>query len=158
MVAANATGYAYNKVVAYGANGVFHFRTINGSYTCNDATFNGSPISGTKACYEALPDYEYYAAENGSFSLGTVSYPVAYGANGSYVFKKMTGNVNCNNATFGDPASGIGKACYILGAWYVADENGSFNLNGYGYSFCDIYYLSDRIGNAVMKSTFSWNL
>ena len=39
---------------------------------------------------------------------------VAYGANGRFNYKYgVTGGVDCNNATFGDPISGVGKACYI---------------------------------------------
>jgi len=39
---------------------------------------------------------------------------VAYGANGQFNYKYgVTGGVDCNNATFGDPISGVGKACYI---------------------------------------------
>lgn len=56
------------------------------------------------------------AAENGTCSVsGTAS--VAYGslALGKFNAKKdLTGPVSCTNTFFGDPASGYGKACYIL--------------------------------------------
>lgn len=42
---------------------------------------------------------------------GTVM--VRYGAGSSYVWKMMTDTAACNNATFGDPASGAAKHCDI---------------------------------------------
>jgi hypothetical protein len=40
---------------------------------------------------------------------------VAYGANGVFHFKTLSGTVQCDNATFGDPIFGIVKACYVEG-------------------------------------------
>jgi len=41
---------------------------------------------------------------------------VAYGANGAFNYKAgITGGINCNNDTFGDPAYGTSKACYTKG-------------------------------------------
>ncbi len=36
---------------------------------------------------------------------------IRYGANGSYFEQNGTNSINCNNATFGDPISGIVKSC-----------------------------------------------
>ena len=44
---------------------------------------------------------------------------VAYGAAGKFTVKQLKGPVACDNTTFGDPAVGLGKACY-LGATVVA--------------------------------------
>ena len=39
---------------------------------------------------------------------------VAYGANGRFTYRqRVTGGIDCNNGTFGDPAPGVFKACYI---------------------------------------------
>jgi len=39
---------------------------------------------------------------------------VAYGADGRFSYKyRVTGGIDCNNATFGDPYSGVVKACYV---------------------------------------------
>lgn len=39
---------------------------------------------------------------------------VAYGANGAFAYRYvLSGGIDCNNATFGDPAYGVVKACFI---------------------------------------------
>ena len=158
-VAQNSTGSAYNHFIAYGRDGMFYFRKIGGNYTCNDTTFGGSPISGTKACYTALPAYDLIAAENETFDLGASTYPVAYGANGNWTHAALTGTVSCSNSTFGEQLYGTQKFCYILNAYKVADENGSFNL---GSSSCTVYYMSeakpwDMFGNKISKQITSGN-
>jgi len=52
------------------------------------------------------------SGENGICRL---PYPttVAYGANGRFTNRSFgAGTVRCNNATFGDPLVGVGKACF----------------------------------------------
>jgi hypothetical protein len=50
------------------------------------------------------------AAENGSCNFSGAK-NLRYGANGTYVYKTLTGPVACTNAVFGDPAVGVIKAC-----------------------------------------------
>ena len=38
---------------------------------------------------------------------------VAFGARGSYTYRTFTNGVACNNAVFGDPIPGVGKACFV---------------------------------------------
>jgi type IV pilus assembly protein PilY1 len=52
------------------------------------------------------------ANENGTCTFSGPRY-VAYGANNSYNVRAFQGTASCNNATFGDPLPGTGKACYI---------------------------------------------
>jgi general secretion pathway protein G len=56
------------------------------------------------------------STENGTCTFsGTAS--IAYGslAQGKFnALSNLSSPASCNNATFGDPASGFGKACYIL--------------------------------------------
>lgn len=133
------------RAIAYGANGVFNIATKTGSYDCNNATF-GDPIPGpSKACYEALPDYSFAASENGTIT-GLSQEPVAYGANGMYVYKILNGTQACTNAVFGqDPAVGLTKTCYRLRGSTIADEGGtipqSVNVILYG-SGLNGFYLS----------------
>jgi alpha-galactosidase len=55
--------------------------------------------------------YTRCASENGTCTFsGTAS--VAYGANNLFNYKTATTSIACNNATFGDPISGVTKACY----------------------------------------------
>ena len=56
-----------------------------------------------------ISTYTACAGENGSFTLTGVC-DVAYGANGSYVFRGgQSGTIAFNNATFGDPIVGVYK-------------------------------------------------
>lgn len=76
--------------------------------------------------------YTFCARENEycSFS-GTAE--VAYGAQGSFNHKyNVVGGIACNNATFGDPLSGVVKACYTKGASTPPSDvfqNASSSLN-----------------------------
>jgi hypothetical protein len=53
------------------------------------------------------------AAETGTCSFqGTQT--VAYGADGDFVYRTLTGGTPCTNAAFGvDPAVNIAKGCYL---------------------------------------------
>lgn len=98
--------------VAYGADGRFTYRTLSGSFSCDNATFGDPAVGLGKACYVGPVNYTHCASEwlTCSFS-GTRM--VAYGANGTFIHKSLSGPVACTNATFGDPAPGVVKACYI---------------------------------------------
>lgn len=98
--------------VAYGAAGRFVYKTLSGNVSCSNATF-GDPAPGVaKACYVGPQGYTHCSAQNQTCSFpGTRT--VAYGANGTFVQKRFTGAVACNDATFGDPAPGVWKACYV---------------------------------------------
>lgn len=72
--------------------------------------------------------YTLCASENQTCSFtGTRS--VAYGANGSFNYKTATGSIGCNNATFGDPISGVAKSCY-----YGADTSSNLPVAYAGYT------------------------
>ena len=53
------------------------------------------------------------ATENGTCSF-TGTQQVRYGASTGYVYKTMTGPVQCTNGVFGDPAPGVGKTCAVM--------------------------------------------
>ena len=55
------------------------------------------------------------AAENGTCTFpASGTYNVAFGANGNFIVKSVTGtSVSCSNAVFTDPAVGYGKSCYL---------------------------------------------
>jgi hypothetical protein len=56
--------------------------------------------------------YPWCANENAMCVTGGFR-NIAYGANGSFAYLfGVTGSYSCNNATFGDPLSGVVKACY----------------------------------------------
>jgi hypothetical protein len=129
--------------VIYGANGTsttaggFHSTIATNSAACNNATF-GDPLSGVaKGCYYhslvglGPVGYILCAAENGTCAFsGTAN--VAYGANNAFKYATATNSIACNNATFGDPLSGVAKACYYGPAGYTlcAAENGTCAFSG----------------------------
>lgn len=66
-----------------------------------------------------------------------------YGANGAgWKRAPFTGTVSCNNATFGDPAPGTTKRCYITsysGSWTPGQgNNGAFNTDGFFYARVEV--------------------
>lgn len=112
--------------VFYGASGKYFAKAgVTGSIACNNGTF-GDPIAGTrKSCVYvatstsvALPAGSVScASENGSCTIPAASVAtVYYGAAGRFFFRTgVSGNIACNNATFGDPVPGTGKSCnYVL--------------------------------------------
>lgn len=124
-LSANANGSAtVNGEVAYGANGAFTYKQVNGSYTCNNTFFGGDPTPGVvKACYVSLPGYGKVADENGFADICPHNAPcssnaAAYGANGHFKFKIIpNSSFACNPGVFGgDPAPGVVKSCYLFGA------------------------------------------
>jgi hypothetical protein len=76
---------------------------------------------GTTTTPTGPAGYTFCANENGTCTLsGTNS--VAYGANGSFFYKTITGSTACNNSVFGDPIAGTVKACF-----YKATQTGTWN-------------------------------
>ena len=112
-------GFSGTKDVAYGANGKFNYKYgVTGGIDCNNRTF-GDPIPGVvKSCYTkdggggGPNGYAYCANENQRCGFSGTK-DVAYGANGQFYYKYwVTGGIDCNNGTFGDPIRGIVKVCY----------------------------------------------
>jgi hypothetical protein len=116
--------FSGTRNVRYGANGTYFFKTATGQIACNNGAW-GDPIFGVaKSCaYEnssTAPTgggagWSACATEGGvcNFS-GTRN--VRYGANGSYLFKTITGSIACNNYAWGsDPIVGIAKSCEVDG-------------------------------------------
>jgi hypothetical protein len=138
--------------VAYGANGVFNFRTLSGDYNCDNTTF-GDPIAGVvKACYLPLPDYNFGAVEAGVLS-GLNNTPVAYGANGHFVYQVRSGSMPCTNEEFGtDPAVGTVKLCYRMDVPFIADEGGSYSVDA---QFVAVLYGSGLNGSYLRSSAHS---
>jgi len=133
--------------VAYGANGVFNFRKFTTTtFACSNVSF-GDPVPGVvKSCYIAASGYNRVAGQNATFSAGSGA-SVAYGANGNFFFKILSGSASCTNATFGgDPAVGVSKDCYSLVLNPpIAVENQSYNLSGVE----DVIYTSGLDGNTL---------
>ncbi len=137
--------------IAYGANGIFNLRTITTStFSCVPTTFGGDPVVGVaKGCYAPLPGYGRVAGQNGSISAGSGA-SVAYGANGNFFFKILSGSASCTVGTFGgDPAIGFSKSCYLMNLRPpIALEGQAINLSTPGR----VLYTSGLDGNTLVKN------
>ena len=146
VAAENATiNFSTPVDVAYGANSSFSYQYAkSGSITFNNATF-GDPIPGVvKSGYDR--PFTQCAAENGSYAF-TVPVEAAYGANGAYAYNRgVSGTVTFNNATFGDPISGVVKAGYYIPYTQGAAEGQSYSFS----SPTDIAYGAN--GKYVFRS------
>ena len=103
--------------VAYGANGSYAYATVGGGVSCSNSVFGDPAPNVVKSCYVmgAPPSFTTWtncAAENGTCSFSG-THEVAYGANGQYFYGSFTGGTSCGNGVFGDPDSGVVKACYV---------------------------------------------
>jgi Glycosyl hydrolases family 43 len=106
------------SVVAYGA-GSYLYQTASGFVPCTTAAFGYDPAYGAlKSCYVAPAGgpagYTACATEGGTCSF-TGTKTVAYGANGAFGYRTLTGSAACGNATFGDPFRNVVKSCYLPG-------------------------------------------
>jgi hypothetical protein len=101
--------------LAYGANGQYRYTFTTGianAFTpCNNATFGGDPAPGVvKACYFA--NYGYFCDEGQPCQGQSLSH-WAYGNNGNFNFKQLSGSFTCNSSTFGGtPIPGVSK-CFM---------------------------------------------
>jgi alpha-L-rhamnosidase len=104
--------------VAFGANGVYTYRTLVGGTSCGNAVFGDPDYGFAKSCYvgpvtPGPSGSTYCAAENGLCAFtGTAT--VAYGAGSSFTQRSLSGGTPCDNAVFGDPDVGVVKACFLL--------------------------------------------
>ena len=103
--------------VAYGANGGYAYATLGGGTSCSNSVFGDPAVGSAKTCYVigAPPSFTTWtscATENSTCTF-TGTHEVAYGANGQYFYGSFTGGTACGNSVFGDPDSGVVKACYV---------------------------------------------
>jgi hypothetical protein len=147
--------------VAYGANGVFLYRSAQtGTISFNTTTFGSDPVPNVlkSGYYKSLTPsvtpvgpagYTWCVGEGGSFTLPGAC-DVAYGANGIFAYSlNQTGTVTFNNIRFSpDPNPGVYKAGFYKlrsssntpvgpeGYTWCSREYGSFTLPG----VCDLAY------------------
>jgi hypothetical protein len=123
--------------VAFGAQGHFSFRYLDGSFTCNRSTFGGDPLPGVpKACFVPLVEYSRVASlagvefpgDQSTFKVYSPNTPVAFGQAGNFQYRLFgAGTYSCERATFhpADPNLIVGD-CYKFPTPYAADENTGF--------------------------------
>lgn len=87
------------------------------------------------------------AGENGNCNTNGKIMQVWYGAastgsfTGGWKTAPVVGSFSCNNTTFGDPAVGIAKACYLTeynGTWKTAVRTPGLNSDGFFYSRVEV--------------------
>lgn len=106
------------RSVAYGADGVYGYRTVTGGTACDDATLGDPDYGFVKSCWTGPVSggpagSAYCAPENGLCSFGGTR-TVAYGAGGTFTTKSLSGGTPCTNAVFGDPVPNTVKSCYLM--------------------------------------------
>lgn len=106
-------------VQAFGAKGSYWTAKSDSTANCGLGTFGVDPlIAFVKSCYAWTGKPSGFtkecAAENGTCSF-TGTQTVAFGRNGSYVYKTFTSQTPCTEAAFGsDPVFGAVKSCYLV--------------------------------------------
>jgi hypothetical protein len=105
-------------VVAFGASGRFNYATLGGGGTdCTIGVFGDPAYRVWKTCFlvGAPPGFTTWtacAAENGTCSF-TGLHEVAFGVDGQYFYRYLTGGTPCDVAVFGDPELHAAKGCYV---------------------------------------------
>lgn len=103
------------KYAAFGGGTSFVFKPITGTFTCSPAAFDGrSPNTGgaARACFFA--NYSFIRSESNTVVNGIVN-EVAFGVDGLFSFRRVSGAWTCDLRTFSEPSSltvGKTKACY----------------------------------------------
>ena len=86
---------------------------------CDSGAFGVDPLFGNpKACYQPTgvpPGFGTQCAAEGGTCAFSGKKTVAYGAQGSFLYKTFTGGTPCTGAAFGgtDPLYGVAKSCYV---------------------------------------------
>ena len=141
-----ACSFTGQRVVAYGANGLYNYSTVNNNIACNNSTLGPDPDPGAaKACYYSPaiwdpgpappflpigPQGVYCADENGVCNFnGSANGVFALGFQSVSI--SVQNSFNCNSSTFGnsDPHPGLVKTCF-----YQLPNN--FNGAPAGYVLC----------------------
>jgi alpha-L-rhamnosidase len=104
--------------VAYGANGIFTYKTLTGGTACTGDVFSDPDFGVVKSCYTgpvtAGPSGSTYCAPENGLCAFTGSKTVAYGAGTTFTQKSLTSGTPCTNAVFGDPAVNVPKSCFLM--------------------------------------------
>ena len=138
-----------DATVYFGANGSYTSRQLTaGTYQATASLLGDAAPSVLKTAYvtnsAAVVPFDpttavKLAAEGEPFYLSATA-RVFFGGNGQFTSKTLaSGTYTANTALFGDPASGVAKAAYVVGtasipvfdsgaASKIADEGGQFTL------------------------------
>ena len=131
------------QAVAYGADGIYTYKLVNGGVDCNNLIFGDPMYNTVKSCFVGDaslmnvggPTGYTYCANEGDQCAFIGSDNVAYGAKDSFVIHTKVDGAACTNAIFGDPLPGVLKNCYVkasapAGYKFCALENQSCDFTG----------------------------
>jgi hypothetical protein len=104
----NFTG---TRDIRYGAFPNFVYRTLTNGTPCTNAVFGDPAVGVGKKCSIGLSGFTFCANEGGTCSF-TGTRLVAYGANGTFIYRRFTNGAVCDNTQFTDPLVGVGKFCF----------------------------------------------
>ena len=118
----------FTKDVAFGTGSQLNKRVgMSGTFTCNQDTFWGEPApKQAKYCFISIQESRRRAVAIGGTYFQVQPKPrtfppakqrVWYGVDGQFADKEVLGTVFCGDDTFGDPARGRYKGCFIFQPW-----------------------------------------
>lgn len=105
--------------LAFGTRGSYWSAPSAGTATCGAGAVGTDPLYGVaKSCYTWTgnpPGFTKECATEQGTCTFTGTQTVAFGRNGSYVYKTFTSPASCTEAAFGaDPAFTVVKSCYLV--------------------------------------------
>jgi len=142
-------------LVRYGAEGRYAFQVARNRINCDVRDFGGDPAEGVrKRC-----DYNYdlsrretggspssrgwtHCAGENEYCRVPGTARMRYGVDNRYVYRTVTGGVQCSVRVFGDPAKGVNKTCEYQGAGGRDEYRGAGGRddnnagNGRGWEYC----------------------
>ncbi len=106
--------------VRYGAGTSFVTRTLSGGTTCSNAVFGDPAYGVVKSCahaaVEAEPAFDAsqwrVCVDEGGVCRFDGTRSVRYGTPAQATTRVASGQIDCSNAAFGDPAFGQSKTCW----------------------------------------------
>lgn len=110
----------YSKDVAFGTGdgNVVKRVGMTGSFACSTDTFGDPARKKAKYCFISVQESRRYAIAVGGSNMNVnPKQRVWFGVDGRFEDKEVSGNVACDTKTFGDPARGRYKGCFIFQPW-----------------------------------------
>lgn len=107
--------------VAYGANGIYSYKTVSGAILCSDTTIADPDYGVVKSCYVGAVTGGPsgvgggYCGSEKQLCAFSGTKTVYFGAGGSWTSKSISGGTPCTDAVFGDPDYGVVKSCFTVG-------------------------------------------
>ena len=130
---ANEGGYCkFNgqRDIRYGAGDRWNYQSARNGISCSYKVFGDPAVGVVKACYyqedhrsdkgwrppsgheDSRQDRWVRCANEGGYCKFHGQRDIRYGAGDRWNYQSARNSIACNNGVFGDPAPGVGKACF----------------------------------------------